>query len=958
MDADDSCTPLNSPIPLASLPSCPLPQSSLPVSPSRPPNLHTVIARLSPNKPNQGSSNSKTKDGLIRMLLQSHPLHQSQLSSPQNIQLNLPELDSGADSPPSQGYIARLCGTERILSLIQLDHCYSKPWNWKPESSLCQPTKTLFVPRVARNSTGLETDHGDEYPDVVTEPLKPGPPYDPQQAYKVMNECERFASFANPRLGLQYEEEEDLSSWEEGIPRDGWSPAQAKLFSKVIKVLTQDRLARLALEGQDNEPVLRRLTVDRSAKRARAVLAAPPCLWDKGLVQWLQGLLTSRLPRPYLSAWLDILQTLRAKLPSLVERILAAPTGGFQLDSRTKAVSKEGLALLLNRPWDPAANGLTRRRLARLPGNPILVVAPPGPADPRVMSRRMRLWNNQLGCLGKVIVINMPPPRGEAGRRTPVNNYLYQMVSATLSKVREIKHTGDSSRPVILLGWGVGAAIAAHVAGIERLAGLVCLGFPVSTLAGWRGQAGDSLIDIKTPVLFVMGEKSGQAGSDDIEDLRERLSVETGLVIVGGADDNLRLSKRKKKTENVTQCMVDRCVMDEIRDFLVGLLSNRQPNFLLQQEPTFAVPNQELGAPRKVKSRKRNSSDSASPLSPTKRSRGVTPSLPGGSTITPGGDAPQALPAKKPARKPKKSKSADSGSTTETPGGQNFPVIPSNLARLALPASLLSISSPLPQVPSDTQISPPGLTVRPPPSARPLPRPHSPTRVIQYAAGRTTKLPLGGQLPSSLPTSPTGSISGSRLQPISTQARPGLGQVQSPRAQIGGTGAHTNIPRGPIPGGLAITKPLTLQQAQALAHDLKSKGSQGQVIQMRSPLVSPSPGNSPEKLFLISVPSASSSANPTPISVPPPSSIMSVPTVSSPTSLTNEGLERHEMAQILANLTQTPLSSHVNKRDRTGRSWHMLSKYWAGPIVLINTCLVPYYLCLGKPVNFSYSFFI
>ena len=45
---------------------------------------------------------------------------------------------------------------------------------------------------------------------------------------------------------------------------------------------------------------------------------------------------------------------------------------------------------------------VARRRLGRLPGSPILVVAPPGPSDPRLVSRRMRLWNNQLGCMGKV----------------------------------------------------------------------------------------------------------------------------------------------------------------------------------------------------------------------------------------------------------------------------------------------------------------------------------------------------------------------------------------------------------------------------------------------------------------------------------------------------------------------------------------------------------------------------
>ena len=67
-------------------------------------------------------------------------------------------------------------------------------------------------------------------------------------------------------------------------------------------------------------------------------------------------------PRAYLAAWLDILQTLRPKLPSLVERLLAAPAGGFQLDSRARAVSREGLAVLLRRPWDPAATSLNRSR--------------------------------------------------------------------------------------------------------------------------------------------------------------------------------------------------------------------------------------------------------------------------------------------------------------------------------------------------------------------------------------------------------------------------------------------------------------------------------------------------------------------------------------------------------------------------------------------------------------------
>lgn len=45
-----------------------------------------------------------------------------------------------------------------------------------------------------------------------------------------------------------------------------------------------------------------------------------------------------------------------------------------------------------------------------------------------------------------------------------------------------------------------------------------------------------------------------------MEDLRERMRVETGLIVVGSADDKLRVNKKKKKTEGITQSVVDRCV--------------------------------------------------------------------------------------------------------------------------------------------------------------------------------------------------------------------------------------------------------------------------------------------------------------------------------------------------------------------------------------------------------------
>jgi hypothetical protein len=46
-----------------------------------------------------------------------------------------------------------------------------------------------------------------------------------------------------------------------------------------------------------------------------------------------------------------------------------------------------------------------------------------------------------------------------------------------------------------------------------------------------------------------------------LEDIRERMRVETGLVVVGSADDQLRVGKTKKLMEGVTQSMIDRCIL-------------------------------------------------------------------------------------------------------------------------------------------------------------------------------------------------------------------------------------------------------------------------------------------------------------------------------------------------------------------------------------------------------------
>ena len=63
-----------------------------------------------------------------------------------------------------------------------------------------------------------------------------------------------------------------------------------------------------------------------------------------------------------------------------------------------------------------------------------------------------------------------------------------------------------ADKAVILVGWGVAAAVNCQVAAMEPVSACVCLGFPMFTIEGARGDADDPILDLRSHVLFVIGE--------------------------------------------------------------------------------------------------------------------------------------------------------------------------------------------------------------------------------------------------------------------------------------------------------------------------------------------------------------------------------------------------------------------------------------------------------------------
>ena len=112
---------------------------------------------------------------------------------------------------------------------------------------------------------------------------------------------------------------------------------------------------------------------------------------------------------------------------------------------------------------------------------------------------------------------------------------------------------------------------------MEQVSAVICFGFAFNTVHGCRGAPDDHILDLTTPCLFLVGQNSSRTSPEEIESLREKMVAPTSLIVLGSADDGLRISKVKRKLEMVTQEMVDNMLMDEVAEFATKCVSIPPP---------------------------------------------------------------------------------------------------------------------------------------------------------------------------------------------------------------------------------------------------------------------------------------------------------------------------------------------------------------------------------------------
>lgn len=121
-------------------------------------------------------------------------------------------------------------------------------------------------------------------------------------------------------------------------------------------------------------------------------------------------------------------------------------------------------------------------------------------------------------------------------------------------------------------GKSMGGRIASQVAagGVDELASLVFLGYPLHPPGRPDRRRAAHLPDVRAPMLFVQGSRDAFGTPAELEPIIARLDVPADLYVVEGGDHSFRVPK----SAGITQQEIFRAIQDRIAAWLRAQVSS------------------------------------------------------------------------------------------------------------------------------------------------------------------------------------------------------------------------------------------------------------------------------------------------------------------------------------------------------------------------------------------------
>lgn len=159
-------------------------------------------------------------------------------------------------------------------------------------------------------------------------------------------------------------------------------------------------------------------------------------------------------------------------------------------------------------------------------------------------------------------------PYMEQGRRLPDRAPILE--AAFRAVIAAVRDRADAARDRLVIGGkSLGGRMASHVAaaGLEGLAGLVFLGYPLHPPAQPERLRAEHLARIREPMLFVQGSRDAFGTPEELAPVLAPLGPAVRVHVVEGGDHSFAVPKRGP----VPQAQVFARVQDEIARWLRAL---------------------------------------------------------------------------------------------------------------------------------------------------------------------------------------------------------------------------------------------------------------------------------------------------------------------------------------------------------------------------------------------------